>query len=69
MLVLSIVISLLTGEAASVKTEDKTPPLISRVKVSNISSKGYRITYTVTDNVGVTKVMFLHGLSPRDRMI
>lgn len=35
---------------------DTAAPTISDVKVSNVSGRGYTVTCTVTDNVGVTKV-------------
>lgn len=35
---------------------DTAAPTISDVKVSNVSGRGYTVTCTVTDNIGVTKV-------------
>ena len=37
---------------------DTTKPVISNVKVSNVSSSGYTVTCTVTDDWGVTNVAF-----------
>lgn len=37
---------------------DTTKPVVSNVKVSNITSSGYDVSCTATDNVGVTKVLF-----------
>lgn len=37
---------------------DTAPPTISNVEVTEVSSDGYRVTCTVTDNVGVTLVSF-----------
>ena len=37
---------------------DKEAPVISNVKVSNITTEGYDVSCTVTDNVGVNRVMF-----------
>ena len=37
---------------------DTKAPVISNVKVSNITAEGYDISCTVTDNVGVNRVMF-----------
>ena len=37
---------------------DATPPTISNVRVTNLTDKGYTVTCTVTDNVGVSKVQF-----------
>lgn len=37
---------------------DTEAPVISNVKVSNITTEGYDISCTVTDNVGVNRVMF-----------
>ena len=38
--------------------KDTTSPTISNVEVSNVSSYGYTVTCTVSDNVGVTSVKF-----------
>ena len=37
---------------------DTEPPVVSNVVVSNVTSSGYTVTATVTDNVGVTRVLF-----------
>lgn len=37
---------------------DKTAPTVSNVQVKNITSDGYDVTCTVSDNVGVTRVAF-----------
>ena len=37
---------------------DKTKPVLSNVKVSNITENGYTVTATATDNVGVSTVKF-----------
>lgn len=37
---------------------DRVSPIISNVKVTNISEEGYTVTCTVTDNVEVAKVQF-----------
>ena len=37
---------------------DKEAPVISNVKVSNITAEGYDVSCTVTDNVGVNRVVF-----------
>ena len=37
---------------------DTKAPVISNVKVSNITTEGYDVSCTVTDNVGVNRVMF-----------
>ena len=37
---------------------DTKAPVISDVKVSNITAEGYDVSCTVTDNVGVNRVMF-----------
>ena len=37
---------------------DKEAPVISNVKVSNITTEGYDVSCTVTDNVGVNRVVF-----------
>ena len=38
--------------------KDTTPPSISNVKVSNITSNGYTVSCTVVDNFNVTRVQF-----------
>ena len=40
------------------KSYDVSSPTISDVKVTNVTTEGYRVSCTVTDNVGVTKVQF-----------
>ena len=37
---------------------DNEPPVVSNVRVTAIAENGYEITCTVSDNVGVSKVMF-----------
>ena len=39
-------------------SNDTVPPVISNVVVTNLSSAGYNVSCTVTDNVGVTRVAF-----------
>jgi len=41
-----------------VPNNDSQAPVISNVKITNVSSAGYTITCKITDNVGVTKVQF-----------
>ena len=38
--------------------EDTTAPTITNVQITEISSDGYKVTCNVSDNVGVTKVLF-----------
>ena len=38
--------------------QDKENPVVSNVQISNLSSEGYKITCTATDNIGVAKVCF-----------
>ena len=38
--------------------QDKENPVVSNVQITNLSSDGYKVTCTVTDNVGVAKVCF-----------
>ena len=38
--------------------QDKENPVVSNIQISNLSSDGYKVTCTATDNVGVTKVCF-----------
>lgn len=40
------------------ETKDTTKPILSDVKVSNVTSDGYTVTCKATDNVGVTRVQF-----------
>lgn len=42
----------------NIPASDKEAPVISNVKVSNITTEGYDVSCTVTDNVGVNRVMF-----------
>lgn len=42
----------------NIPSSDKEAPAISNVKVSNITTEGYDVSCTVTDNVGVDRVMF-----------
>lgn len=49
--------SVVSMAASGSKAKDKIPPKISSVKVSNISSDGYKISCKAVDNVAVTKVM------------
>ena len=37
---------------------DNEPPKISDVKISNLTSSGFTVTCTVTDNVGIDRVQF-----------
>lgn len=46
------------GASAYSSNRDTTAPTISNVRVTDISSTGYTVTCTVTDNVGVTSVKF-----------
>ena len=41
-----------------ISNSDTTPPVVSNVKVSNITANGYDVTCNVSDNVGVTCVRF-----------
>lgn len=41
-----------------VPAPDTSAPTISNAKVTNLTSEGYTVTCTVSDNVGVTKVQF-----------
>lgn len=45
-------------KTVTITEPDNEKPKISNVKVSNVSSTGYTVTCTVSDNVGVTKVLF-----------
>ena len=40
------------------KPLDNTKPVVSDVRISEVSSDGYRVTCTVTDNIGVKTVKF-----------
>lgn len=42
----------------NIPASDKEAPVISNVKVSNITTEGYDVSCTVTDNVGVNRVVF-----------
>ena len=42
----------------SINNTDTTKPVISNVKISNITSSSYTITCTATDNVGIDRVQF-----------
>lgn len=42
----------------NIPSSDQEAPVISNVKVSNITTEGYDVSCTVTDNVGVDRVMF-----------
>ena len=44
--------------ASFTTTGDSVPPTISNVRITNVNNKGYTVTCTVTDNVGVAKVQF-----------
>ena len=50
---------------------DTEAPVISNVKVSNITTEGYDVSCTVTDNVGVNRVVFptWTALNDQDDMI
>ena len=37
---------------------DTTPPVISNVVVSNVSTDGYTVSFSVSDNTGVTRIAF-----------
>lgn len=43
---------------AGTSYDDKTAPVISDIQITNITSNGYRVSCTVTDNVGVVKMQF-----------
>ena len=45
-------------------TKDEVAPIISNVKVSDVSSTGYTVSCTVTDNTGVKKVQFPTWTAP-----
>ena len=40
------------------ETTDAEPPVISNIQITNVSSAGYNVSCTVSDNVGVTRVAF-----------
>ena len=42
----------------NIPSSDQEAPAISNVKVSNITTEGYDVSCTVTDNVGVDRVVF-----------
>ena len=42
----------------NIPSSDQEAPAISNVKVSNITTEGYDVSCTVTDNVGVNRVVF-----------
>lgn len=42
----------------TITSSDTTDPIISNVKVTSMNENGYEITCTVTDNIGIKKVMF-----------
>ena len=46
------------GVTAFVPNPDTSNPTISNVQVNNVSSEGYTVSCNVSDNVGVTKVLF-----------
>ena len=50
--------SSVTSATITKKTPDTTSPIISNVKVTEITDTGYTVTCNVSDNVGVTKVQF-----------
>lgn len=39
-------------------TPDTTKPVVSNMKIYNVSNKGYSVSCTVSDNIGVTQVKF-----------
>ncbi len=47
-----------TSSSAGVVSIDVEPPVIRDIQVSNVTSKGYDVSCTVTDNVGVNRVVF-----------
>lgn len=47
-----------TSSSAGVVSIDVEPPVIRNIQVSNVTSKGYDVSCTVTDNVGVNRVVF-----------
>ena len=44
--------------AVSVYMGDETPPVISNIRITDISEEGYTVICDVNDNIGVTKVEF-----------
>lgn len=42
----------------NVPSDDSISPVITDVKITNLTSKGYDVSCTVTDNVGVSRVVF-----------
>lgn len=38
--------------------KDTTPPVISNIKITDLSVNGYTVSCTVTDNIGVSRVQF-----------
>lgn len=42
----------------NVPSDDSISPVITDVKITNLTSKGYDVSCTVTDNVGVNRVVF-----------
>ncbi len=44
--------------SGSVGPADSTPPVISNIKVTNITANGYDVTCDVSDNVGIDRVEF-----------
>ena len=47
-----------TNQLWTFEYQDKENPVVSNIQISNLSSDGYKVTCTATDNVGVTKVCF-----------
>ena len=43
---------------ASFTIQDNTKPVISNVKISNLTSEGYTVTCTATDNYKIDRVQF-----------
>lgn len=45
-------------KAEAAKPKDTVNPVISNIKVTDVSEEGYRVTCNISDNVGVTTVKF-----------
>lgn len=48
----------LPAKNVTITPGDTTKPVITNVKVTNVTKSGYTVSCTVTDNVGVDRVMF-----------
>lgn len=44
--------------SGTIDIKDNTKPIVSNMKIYNVSNKGYSVSCTVSDNVGVTQVKF-----------